>query len=369
MAESAVHSNYPVIALDAFGDSDLRTFCEGYSLRRDFQCAFSAANLFQASRGLEFDCMSYTSNLENYPSIVNNFSNNARILGNTPEVLSRVRNWPELYKTLETNGFRVPVTVYSLDEFPGNFNGQWLQKPVRSGSGRLVSVWKSGQKLKRGYLLQEFVQGLNCSASFIANGIDAVVIGMTEQLIGMPGSRSPNFMYRGNLLPVESSSHVVNDVLIINQIQQIATLLTREFGLAGFNGIDFILEEGKVCVLEVNPRYGASLEVIERAYGLPIYDLHYKAITQGELPNFDIRNPGKAGDHFLVKTILYADRDGVAPDTSDWFSRGVRDIPYSGETIKKGQPICTLFAEGKSRQDCLVNLESVKERFVKEIYG
>lgn len=369
MAESAVRSGYPVIALDAFGDSDMQTFCKGYSLWRDFQCAFSASNLFRASRSLEFDCVSYTSNLENYPSVVKNFSLGARILGNMPEALSRVRNWPELYKTLEENGFRVPVTVYTVNELPGNFHGQWLQKPVRSGSGRLVSVWKPGQKLKRGYLLQEFVQGLNCSASFIANGKDAVVVGMTEQLIGMPGSRSPNFLYRGNLLPVESPAHIVNDISIINQVQQITALLTREFGLVGFNGIDFILEDGRVCVIEVNPRYGASLEVIERAYGLPIYDLHYKAITQGELPSFDIRNSGKMPDQFLAKTILYADRDGVAPDTSNWLSRGVRDIPHSGETIKKGQPICTLFAEGKSRLDCLANLDSVKEKFKKEIYG
>ncbi len=369
LAESAVRSGYQVIALDAFGDSDLKSFCEGYSLWRDFQAAYSAPRLFKASRQLEFDSVSYTSNLENYPSVVRDFSRDAQILGNSPEVLKHIRNWPELYRTLDRDGFRVPRTVHPADTLPDDYDGQWLEKPLHSGSGRLVSFWKPGQRLKRGYLLQEFIPGLPCSASFIANGHEAVVIGMTEQLIGLPGSHNKKFLYRGNLVPLEDHQRPPDDISILEQVQQIAALLTHEFGLVGFNGFDFILIGGKVCVIEVNPRYGASMEVIERAYNLPVFDLHYKAVTLGTLPDFDLKNTGKPADHFIVKTILYADRDGVAPDTSNWLSGGVRDIPHPGESLKKGQPVCTLFAEGNSRSECLTNLNEVAERYKKEIYG
>ncbi len=34
-------------------------------------------------------------------------------------------------------------------------------------------------------MLQEYIPGKACSASFVANGQDCVVLGITEQLIGM----------------------------------------------------------------------------------------------------------------------------------------------------------------------------------------
>ena len=369
LAESAVKSGYPVIALDAFGDSDLENLCEVYSLSRDFQIPYSARGLFLASQELKFDGFSYTSNLENHPAVVQDFSRSALTLGNPPEVLRRARHWPGFYSFLSQNGYLVPVTLFS-DDFPiDGKDRQWLIKPVRSGGGQHISFWKPGRKIRPGFMLQEYIPGKSCSASFISNGIEAVVIGITEQIIGVPIPDGRNFFYRGNILPLDNMANPVQANRILAQVQQAAALLTREFRLVGMNGIDFILAGENIYITELNPRYCASMELIERAYNIPVFDLHYRAVTRGELQAFRLEDTGTATGRYIAKSILYADRDCCAPDTRGWFARGIRDIPHSGETLRKNKPVCTIFAEGNSRDECLSNLTKATKNIEMEIYG
>ena len=41
--------------------------------------------------------------------------------------------------------------------------------------------------------------------------------------------------------------------------------------LRGVFGVDFILHDGSPCVVEVNPRYPASVEVLEHATGKAVF--------------------------------------------------------------------------------------------------
>ena len=63
----------------------------------------------------------------------------------------------------------------------------------------------------------------------------------------------------------------------------IAGAVTEAFGLVGLNGIDFVLREGEPYVLEINPRYSASMELIERGGRLSVFEAHVAACG-GDLP-------------------------------------------------------------------------------------
>jgi predicted ATP-grasp superfamily ATP-dependent carboligase len=369
LSESAVASGYNIVGLDAFGDWDLQTMCECYSLRRDFHDRFSALSLYKASRGLSFDGVVYTANLENYPDIVGRLAKNSLVLGNSKEVLMRVRHWPSLYSTLKKEGFRSPITFYELEERPMDLAAKWLVKPVRGGGGHQMSFWRAGKKLRQGLMLQEYLTGMSCSASFISNGVEAVVIGITEQLTGLPEFGGREFIYCGNILPLICVEDYEDNSQILVQVQRIATLLTREFGLVGVNGMDFIINDGQVCLLEVNPRYSSSMELIERAHHLPIFDLHMRAISKGELPDFDIAKKTVNPERFYGKAILYADKDGQAPKTETWIERDIRDIPHPGEKLSRSKPICTVLADGMTRDVCYTRLVAQADRLKGEIYG
>lgn len=370
LAESAVRSGYETAAIDAFGDYDLKALCESYSLRRDFQIPFSASGLFTASRKLSFDAVVYTSNLENHPEVVQRFARRGMVLGNTAQVLSSVRTWSSLYDSLNRSGFRVPETIYHDNGRQANPERQWLRKPVHSGGGHGIMFAPNARSARRGYLLQEYIPGLSCSASFVANQREAVVIGLTEQLVGLPEFGADGFRYCGNILPLETVRNRQNGASLLEQVQRIASLITREFGLVGVNGFDFILADGQVCLTEVNPRYSASMELIERAYDLSIFDLHVQAVMQGRLPEFDLdQRMRQIEKRSYGKAILYAEKDSLATDTRDWVQSELRDVPYPGESLEEGKPVCTILAAGESRADCLTRLIHRAKAIKGEIYA
>ena len=369
LAESAVRGGYEIAAIDAFGDYDLKAICESYSLRRDFQTPFSASALFAASSQLSFEAVAYTSNLENHPEVVQRFAHCSKVFGNTAQVLRKVRNWSTLSDVLKRSGFEVPETIYHGNGRQANQRRQWLRKPVHSGGGHGIT-FTPDLRPARGYLLQEYIPGISCSASFVANRREAVVIGLTEQLVGRTEFGANGFRYCGNILPLETAFVLEDDADILEQVQRIASLMTREFELIGVNGFDFILADGQVYLTEVNPRYSASMELIEKAYGLSIFDLHVQAVTQGRLPEFDLElRMHQVEQCSFGKAILYAEKDGQAPDTQDWVQSGIHDVPFPDEELTAGKPVCTLLAAGESRDDCFTRLVNRAKEIKGEIYA
>lgn len=370
IAESAARSGYEVAAIDAFGDYDLKALCESYSLRRDFHVPFSASGLFTASRQLTFDAVTYTSNLENHPEVVQQFARRAEVLGNSYQVLRSVRSWASLSDVLRRAGFRVPETVYHVNGKQASSERKWLRKPVLSGGGHGITFTSNLRSGGQGFLLQEYIPGLSCSASFVANKEEAIVIGLTEQLVGRSEFGADGFRYCGNILPLEIAHGLENSANILGQVQRIASLITREFGLLGVNGFDFILADGQVCLTEVNPRYSASMELIEKAYGLSIFDLHMQAVVEDRLPEFDLgHRMRQVKQRSYGKAILYAEKDGQAPDTRNWAQSELRDVPFPGESLAEGKPICTVLTAGESRADCFARLVQRAKAIKGEIYA
>ncbi len=113
MVASAIRSGYAVLALDAFGDRDLKSLAEAYALHRDFNFRYSPDALCEASRQFSYDAVAYTSNLENYPRILQRLAGSRKIVGNSPQSVAAVRHWAELFDRLERAGFPVPETIFA----------------------------------------------------------------------------------------------------------------------------------------------------------------------------------------------------------------------------------------------------------------
>ena len=351
LVESAIRSGlrHRIIAVDYFGDFDLQLLCESRSIKRDLGLPYSAQHLITLSGDLTFDALAYVANLENYPSLVELLRRGNPVLGNSASVLSSVRDPARFFGFLERAGIPSPKISFSSAVFDLDPDTRWLRKPVRGGGGHGIAVHVPGTRVEPGVFFQEYVDGLACSAVFVADGLDCTLLGISEQLLGEKEFGADGFRYCGSILGLAVQGHRARWPTIVEDVREIVRAITRKFHLVGANGMDFILKDGAIYPLEINPRYTASMELVERAYGINIFDAHLAA-CQGTLPDFDLG--ARSAPDYLGKAVIFATGDLVFHDPKAWYERDARDLPVEGERIGRGKPVCTVFSRGHNRQEC-----------------
>jgi predicted ATP-grasp superfamily ATP-dependent carboligase len=288
----------------------------------------------------------YTSNFENHPGAVAALARGRRLLGNPPVVLRRVRDPLGLMRSLRRLGFETPATRATPPRAALDRGRRWLLKPRRSGGGHGTSAWTPGRRVSRHHYLQERIVGLPGSVIFLADGRDAHVLGISRQLVGRPELGARGFRYCGSLMgpglfPAEAALH--------RRAEALAAATARAFGLVGLNGLDFIARAGMPWPIEVNPRFSASMELLEQGGGPSLFALHADACS-GRLP----RRAAPPLSRVHGKAIVFARRDVTPPAASRWLGDpGMADIPAPGEPILRGRPICTVFAAGADARSCM----------------
>ncbi len=359
LAECATRAGYTCRTVDAFGDLDQKSTVENVGLMRDLGRRYSAAAAVAVGRLLPAAAAAYVGNLENHPSAVRRLAEGRRLLGNTPATLARARDPFALAQVVARAGGRVPATLLPKDVRRASPGRPWLRKPLRGGGGSGVRDWNPGAPLGANEMLQERIEGVLASASFLADGRRAVLIGISRGLAGDPAFGAPGLRYCGSLYPFAA------DAALLARLRAIVAALAEAFSLVGLNGIDFVMREREPYVLEINPRYSASMELIERARGDSLFAAHVAA-CDGSLPGDGMATASDV----LGKAVLYARRDVTLGDTRPWLRRDdVRDVPFPGEKVRRGQPLCTLFARGGDSVTCYARLVDAARALERELPG
>jgi uncharacterized protein len=351
-AESAARAGYHVLAVDGFADLDL-TACSDVVVRvRDGAGRFPARLAARAARELASPAVSYVASFENHPRAVQALARDRTLWGNSPGVLARVRNPVRLARALGREGYAVPRVRTTR---PTRATGaRWLVKPRASGGGHGIVPWRPSATAcvpPRTYF-QERIVGVPGSIVFAADGRRAVALGFSRLLVGEGAFGAEGFRYCGNILSGARDPQFAREAALLAWAVELAATVTRIFGLVGVNGVDFVARSGRPYPVEVNPRYTASMELVERAYGLSVFDIHARACG-GDLPAFELFRARAADPEAVGKAVLYARRDTTAGDTRSWLGDDtVRDIPAPGERILRGHPVCTVFARARDAAAC-----------------
>src|SRR5262249_139185 len=124
--------------------------------------------------------------------------------------------------------------------------------------------------------VQEFIRGEPISAIFVCLDNECVLVGTTQQLVGETWLKATGFHYCGSIGPLPDSS--------VNQTWLRIGNVMREVGLRGVVGVDAILSGDRLYVVEVNPRYTASVEVLELAEHVTVLDVHASAFSKRTQP-------------------------------------------------------------------------------------
>jgi uncharacterized protein len=339
LADLAVRDGQRVVAFDLFGDLDLRRSASRVVTRRGLTALVDAA-VAEAPGAVV-----YGASFENHPGLVARLAERHSLLGNSSSTLRAVRDPAQLGAALgDLPHPRTTVTTPS--------SGRWLRKPLRGGGGTRVREWRGGA-LPAGTFLQERIDGVACSAAAVGDGKDAVVLGITEQLVGQRAFGVRGHRWCGNLVPPRVPAGE-----LLDQARAICSCVAGAFALRGLFGVDLIWDGERAWTVEVNPRPTASLEAIP---GLNAFGAHLQACA-GKLPRVDATARGAAG-----KAVLFATDAVVVGDSERWLERGVRDVPHPGERIAAGRPICTVVAQAATPDDALAQLEEQVVRLRAEL--
>jgi predicted ATP-grasp superfamily ATP-dependent carboligase len=319
----------------------------------------------------------YTGGLENYPEIIAAISVDHPLWGATAAAVGVVRD-PHLLAKL-VHMADLPVVPVRAAHQPPPPDAEWLVKPLASAGGAGIRTWRGGAlplRSGRGVYFQKFIPGEPRAAVYFADGYHSVLLGVTRQLVGEPWLHAGPFAYCGSVGPIQV------DERILEGLRRLGEVLTEAAGLRGLFGVDFILHDGRPWVVEVNPRYTASVEVLERVTACSTLRLCAAHFLQG-VSCAEAENLVRRGLHiedggqqrYCGKAILFA------ADDLDFGHSGagehqvavarmrekqeIADIPAIGTRIRKGGPILTVFAEAE-RCEAVIRLLSERSRILEQ---
>lgn len=353
-AFSALRAGLHPWCVDLFADVDLQRRCPVTRLTERYPDGFQRF-LREAFPGPWM----YAGGLENWPRLVERWARLRSLWGNDARALSLVRDPANVARLFRTAAMPVPNHA----ERNLTQTKHWLLKPRRGAGGSGVRFWTLGENLPPNgdYYLQEYIEGQSLALLFLGDRRSARLLGATRQLVGEPWLHAAPFCYCGSVGPLDPS------IVEHPSLDQLGHLLASECGLQGLFGVDGILRDGLFYPVEINPRYTASVEVLEYATGSSMLQSHAYVFTHHRLPPITPMTPIR---HIIGKAILFARADLRFPSDGPWIKeldspRSVRempafaDIPSSGERIESGKPILTFFARADSPSSCADGLRQI----------
>ena len=282
-----------------------------------------------------------------------------RILGNDPKVANFINNKRSMRDKLESLGYRVPKHF----ELEDNIKYPVIVKPQSGAGGFKNALVRDSTQLDdvvssfhengwHEFIIEEYIKGLDASSSILSTGNQAITIAVNEQLLGLrylgPTKR---FSFCGSVTPLKTT--------FAREMEAISESIAIDFGLIGSNGIDFIIGPDGPVVIEVNPRFQGTLDTVEGALGINVFDAHVKACSNELIQRPEYRR-------FATRVIYFAERDlEISKRISQAF---YMDIPCKGTHIQRGKPVISAIGCGKSR-DIAFNAAMRRIEAARKIYG
>src|SRR5262249_52040955 len=143
-------------------------------------------------------------------------------------------------------------------------HGQWLIKPLLGAGGQGIRLWQGEpipERSQEQVYFQEYIEGDSCAAIYLGSGNAARLLGVSRQLVAESWLHATAFHYCGSIGPLALTPPLQQ------AFERLGNVLAAGCGLRGVFGVDCVLCDGVPWPVEVNPRYTASIEVLEYAAG------------------------------------------------------------------------------------------------------
>jgi predicted ATP-grasp superfamily ATP-dependent carboligase len=367
-------AGYTVYTVDFFGDLDLYPNVEDYIIiTKELHTSYNSINTKISKSLMEYALKLYQkyqnvtflligSGLddayEERKLILEEIGNSdTTSVNNDLEVIKKSRDIDNIFKFLQNQGYNIPnyCTFEKFKSGESSIKYPFILKKKRSAGGMNVYKIKDNIDLAfqikilktlyvpSDWIIQEYIEGIPISCTLISDGNECEIISINQQIIGEEFLNSPKkFMYCGNIVPAK---------LLENEeelISEISIKLSKQLGLKGINGFDFVLRDRYPYFMECNPRIPGSIRASEVALNLNLLDLHIRSFIPNEWESIKksikLAFPRTAATKFVYFAPKDIDKD-VLLKINDL--KYIHDKSEPFNDILKGEPLCTILYEGK----------------------
>jgi predicted ATP-grasp superfamily ATP-dependent carboligase len=386
LAVSAARAGWDVHAADLFCDLDLQTIATAAvpvthgtgdaAIDYPWSLRTAAAGFPPAA------VWCYTGAVENHPDLIDAIARVRPLAGNSGDIVRQLRDPLHVAAAANAAGLSFPETLTSSNGVP--LDGTFLVKPLASAGGRGIKRWTpavavdhatthSGEQAvtaRPPHVWQRFMTGTPLSASYCFTQGSSRLIGVSRQLIGEPWCHAGLFAWCGAVTMNDSNVRPDRDRMVAS-LTRLGDVLASRFQPVGLVGVDLVVDaDGRIAVIEVNPRPTASMELFERSGVASIAGSHLAACGFDPPSNDMLAALPPLPESTWAKAVLFASRptpitqsliEGLTRETSPWTQAdggwpALADIPRPGQTIPAGAPVVTIFAAGLTFDDALTRL-------------
>jgi len=364
-AQSAIRSGYNPVAIDICGDRDLLAICSAY---RNLENSDWLEWLEEYYAGVP---ILMAGGMENrLDALAACQKNSSRAAPSTLQI-QMLRSTEKWKSWAIESAIGWPDSIFSFQEYELQeerlYREEWLVKSTASVGGLGIQrVAELGTPINESFFqirphlyLQKRLLGESIGVSFLSSQFGSVVVGAALACRPSEDLAMPEFVYRGSVGPIAVEADRLKSLEIF------ANAAASESGILGLWQADFVVVEGAWYLLEINPRWSASMELHDSIGGLRLVELHVacaaKSMCSDRWRSFQDTQAvsiGRAEQSTVCKQVLYAQDDFVITrEQSDaWWERRWKqacpidgfeyaDIPCDGTRVKKHQPILSRYSK------------------------
>ncbi len=355
--KSAKSLGMKAIVVDCFDDIFVSRHSDSlYVLREKSDSKHGNETLFD----LAFEALSdhdpevavLTSGLEHQPNRIREMSNQIKIAGNSHHQIGICRDTEKLFETADNLGIPHPETkrakkLEDAKKIAEEIGFPVIIKPPQGGGGIGIKLAENEDGLENPFkklpsssrgdhlIIQDYIDGVNASASVISNGNRARCLTVNQQIIGDKRlGVTRDFGYCGNVIPLSC------DEKKKKKIEKFSEEICESLNLVGSNGVDFVVSD-KPYLIEVNPRFQGTMDLVEKSLRINLLKEHLRSLNGEILGDIPLKRCS-------AKLITYAKEDLKAPNLSEFTE--IVDVPREGSIIERGSPICSILKSGNDRQ-------------------
>jgi predicted ATP-grasp superfamily ATP-dependent carboligase len=395
LAQCARRDGFLPTVIDRCGDRDTREAANRYrdwlpdpqqsiEAMDEYLAAFGSPS--GASKSLPLFCI-LAGGTENNIALIEGLSRRFSNLMK-PESFIAMRSWRNWKSWAESSGLFSPRTcelsTFRPEVARMNSTQGLLVKDLNQAGGLGISTWESEQEPKDlGFdskidhrVVQERIDGEAIGVTFLSSSHGSIALGCTE---AWPPQTHPwgSYIYHGSIGPVSLSR--VEWAALDGFAERVAC----HANWLGLWQADFIRKNDRWYLLEINPRWTASMELLDASIGLRIVQLHCLAssglMRKETWTSLCLRASQwreSAPSLCLAKRVLYAG-DSTAIDDATlrrWWDnrlpleilRGegdtpsgcwIADIPNEPMQFENGFPVCTLIGLHRTAHEARKTVE------------